>query len=228
MHYVVSTDTGGTFTDAVILDEKGHISIGKATSTPKNLSIGIIGAVAVAAKQMGLNAQTILQNCAVFLNGTTVGTNALIERKGAKTGLIITKGFEDTLAIGRVKGRWIGRSEAELINIQRSDWPKPIVPRNLIRGILERIDYQGRVLCPIDLENVRDRIDELIDEGIEALAVSFLWSFKNPVHERIVRDFVIKEYPQLYLTISSEIAPVIMEYERTSTTVVNSYLGIVL
>lgn len=228
MKFVVSTDTGGTFTDAMVLDEKGNITIGKASSTPKNPAAGIMDSIDVAAKQLGTDGATVLKNCAIFLNGTTVGTNALIERKGAKTGLLITKGFEDTLAIGRVKGRWVGRSEDELTNIQHSDWPEPVVPRHLVRGIRERIDYQGRVLFPIDLEDVRARIKELLAEGIEALAVSFLWSFRNPVHEQLVRDLVLKEYPQLYLTISSEIAPVIMEYERTNTTVVNSYLGLTL
>ncbi len=228
MHYVVSTDTGGTFTDAVIVDEEGQIVIGKAPSSPQNLAIGIIGAVEAAAEQLGMDGETVLSNCAAFLNGTTVGTNALIERKGAKTGLLITKGFEDTLAIGRVKGRWVGRSEAELTNLQQADWPPPIVPRHLVRGLTERIDYQGRVLCPLALPDVRERIEELLGEGMEALAVSLLWSFKNPVHEQQVRELVHKEYPHLYLTLSSEIAPVIMEYERTSTTVVNSYLGIAL
>ena len=228
MDYVVSTDTGGTFTDAVVIDGKGNITIGKASSMPKDPAIGIINSIDVAAKQLGTDAQTILRNCRIFLNGTTVGTNALIERKGAKTGLLITKGFEDTIAIGRVKGRSVGRSETELTNIQRSDWPIPIVSRNLVRGIRERIDYRGRVLFPIDLDEVRVKINELLAEGIETIAVSFLWSFQNPVHERLVRDLVAREYPQLYVTISSELAPVIMEYERTNTTVINSYLGITL
>lgn len=228
MPYVVSTDTGGTFTDTVILDEKGHIIVGKAPTTPKNPAKGVIDSIGVAAKQLGVDAETVLRNCSVFLSGTTVGTNALLERKGAKTGLLITKGFEDTLAIGRAKGRWIGRSETELTNIQNSDWPRPIVPRNLIRGIRERVDYQGRVLFSIDLDEVRVKINELLAEGVETLAVSFLWSFKNPIHERLVRDLVTKEYPQLYITISSELIPVIMEYERTNTTVINSYLGTAL
>lgn len=228
MKFVVSTDTGGTFTDAVVLDEAGHITIGKASSTPNDPAAGIMESIDVAAKLMGKDAATIMQNCAIFLNGTTVGTNALIERKGARTGLLITKGFEDTLAIGRVKGRWVGRSEGELTDIQHSDWPEPIVPPYLVRGITERVDYQGRVLCPINLDEVRTKIDELLAEGVEALAVSFLWSFKNPSHEQMVRDLATREYPKLYLTISSEIAPVIMEYERTNTTVVNSYLGLSL
>lgn len=228
MHYVVSTDTGGTFTDTVILDEGGHITVGKAPTTPKDPAKGVIDSIGVAAKQLGMNVETLLQNCSIFLSGTTVGTNALLERKGAKTGLLITRGFEDTLAIGRVKGRWVGRSETELTNIQHSDWPKPIVPRNLVRGIRERIDYQGRVLFPIDLDEVRVKINELLAEGIETLAVSFLWSFKNPTHEKQVRDLVTKEYPQLYITISSDLVPIIMEYERTNTTVINSYLGIAL
>lgn len=228
MQYVVSTDTGGTFTDTVILDEEGRIVVGKASTTPKNPAEGVIASIDVAAAQLGMNAEDVLRRCSVFLSGTTVGTNALLERKGAKTGLLITKGFEDTLAIGRVKGRWVGRSETELMNVQNSDWPLPIVPRAQIRGIRERIDYRGRVLFPIDLEEVREKIEELLAEGVETLAVSFLWSFRNPVHERLIRELVAQEYPQLYITISSELVPVIMEYERTNTTVINSYLGTVL
>ena len=149
--YIVSTDSGGTFVDAVILDGKGNLTIGKSPTTPDDPAKGIVAAVAAAAERAGLDLQTVLSHCAMFLNGTTVTTNAMIQRVGAKTGMITTRGFEDTLIIGRVRSRWVGLDETALADFKNVERPAPVVPTSLIRGVKERIDCFGKVLVPLDL-----------------------------------------------------------------------------
>src|SRR6185503_2573077 len=177
--YVVSTDCGGTFVDAVILDGAGKLTIGKAPTTPEDPAKGIVAAVGAAATRAGLDLRTVLGRCAMFLNGTTVTTNAMIQRAGAKTGLIITRGFEDTLNIGRVRSRWVGLDETALADFKNVERPAPVVPTGLVRGIAERVDCFGKVVVPLDLAEAERAIDELVSAGIESLAVCLLWSFKN-------------------------------------------------
>ena len=122
--YIVSTDSGGTFVDAVILDGSGKLTIGKSPTTPDDPAKGIIAAVGAAAVRAGLDLRTVLGQCAMFLNGTTVTTNAMIQRTGAKTGLIMTRGFEDTLIIGRVRSRWVGLDESALADFKNVERPR--------------------------------------------------------------------------------------------------------
>lgn len=225
MAYVISTDAGGTFIDAVIFDDRGNMAFGKSSTIREDLTSSLIKSVDVAAAKMGISLESIFKGCRLFLNGTTVTTNAMIELKGAKCGLLITKGFEDTLVIGRVISRVAGLSEMELMNQQRADRPAPIVPITLTRGVRERIDYLGRVVCPLDMDNVMQQVDELVEQGIQALAVCLLWSFKNPCHEKAIKDMVLARHPGIYITISSDIVPLIKEYERANTTAMNSFLG---
>ena len=225
MAYVVSTDSGGTFVDGVILDDQGRSFIGKAPTTPGQPSMGILGAVEAAAEMAGISLAEILSECRMFFNGTTVTTNAMIQRRGAKSGLIITKGFEDTLIIGRVKSRWIGLDEGELLHFNRVQRPAPVVPLELTRGINERIDCFGNVIKSIDLSEAERLIDELVGLGIESLAVCLLWSFKNPSHELAIADLTRQKYPSLYVVASSDLVPAIGEYERANTTAVEAFLG---
>lgn len=225
MTYVVSTDSGGTFVDGVILNDRGQSFIGKAPTTPGQPSIGILGAVEAAAEMAGISLTEVLSDCGMFFNGTTVTTNAMIQRKGAKSGLIITKGFEDTLIIGRVKSRWIGLDEGELLHFNRVQRPAPVVPLELTRGINERIDCFGKVIKSIDLNEAEALIDELVLLGIESLAVCLLWSFKNPSHELAIADLARQKYPSLYVVASSDLVPAIGEYERANTTAVEAFLG---
>jgi N-methylhydantoinase A len=223
--YVISTDSGGTFVDGVILDDQGRAFIGKAPTTPGQPSIGILGAVEAAAEMAGIAPAEVLANCRMFFNGTTVTTNAMIQRRGAKSGLIITEGFQDTLIIGRVKSRWIGLDEGELLNFNRVQRPAPVVPLELTRGVNERIDCFGKVIKSIALSEVERLIDELVLLGIESLAVCLLWSFKNPSHELAVADLARRKYPHLYVVASSDLVPAIGEYERANTTAVEAFLG---
>lgn len=223
--YIVSTDCGGTFVDAVILDGTGKITIGKAPTTPEDPAKGIVAAVGAAAARAGLDLRTVLSHCAMFLNGTTVTTNAMIQRTGAKTGLIITRGFEDTLNIGRVRSRWVGLDETALADFKNVERPAPVVPTGLVRGIAERIDCFGNIVVPLDLAEAEKAIDELVSAGIESLAVCLLWSFKNPEHEEAVAALARRKYPSLYVVASSQLVQTMGEYERANTAAVDAYLG---
>lgn len=224
--YIVATDMGGTFVDAVIWDLESRVSyIGKAATTPDDPPSGIINSVAAAADRAGLALDRILAESELFLNGTTVTTNAMIERKGSRTGLLITAGFEDTLSIGNVIARTIGLDEAQLLDYRRAERPAPIVGRDFVRGITERVDAYGREIVPVDEGEVISAVDALVRQGLEALAICFLWSFRASEHERCVKALVKEKYPNLFVVASSEIVPIMREYERANTTVINAFLG---
>lgn len=223
--YIVSTDSGGTFVDAVILDGAGNLTIGKSPTTPDDPSVGILAAVNAAAERAGLDLQTVLGQCAMFLNGTTVTTNAMIQRTGAKTGMITTRGFEDTLIIGRVRSRWVGLDQAALADFKNVERPSPVVPTDMVQGVAERVDCFGEVLLPLDLAEAEKAIDTLVNSGIESLAICLLWSFKNPEHETAIAALARKKYPSLYVVASSELIQSIGEYERANTAAVDAYLG---
>ena len=223
--YIVSTDSGGTFVDAVILDRAGKLTIGKSPTTPDDPAKGIIAAVGAAAARAGLDLRTVLGQCSMFLNGTTVTTNAMIQRTGAKTGLIMTRGFEDTLIIGRVRSRWVGLDESALADFKNVERPAPVVPTSLIRGVPERVDCFGKIVVPLDLADAELAIDELVSAGIESLAICLLWSFKNPEHEAAIAALARRKYPSLYVVASSQLVQSMGEYERANTAAVDAYLG---
>jgi N-methylhydantoinase A len=224
--YVVATDMGGTFVDAVIWDLETRASyIGKAPTTPADPPSGIIDSVAAAAERARLPLDRILAESALFVNGTTVTTNAMIERKGSRTGLLITAGFEDTLSIGNVIARTAGLDEAQLLDYRHAERPAPIVSRGLVRGVIERIDAHGREIVPLDENHAMTVLDELVEQGIEALAICFLWSFRAPEHERRLKTLVTRRHPHLFTVASSDLVPIMREYERANTTVINAFLG---
>ena len=229
MEYIISTDTGGTFVDAIIIDAEGTLSVGKHSSTPTEPARGILGAVNSAARRLGISLSDAITGCRLFFNGTTVSTNAMIQRKGVRTGLLITRGFEDTLFIGRIKARTAGLDERDLTNYQYgADRPQPIVPISLTRGVTERVDSQGKVLCPLDENEVLKGLEELVADGMESLAICLLWSFKNPDHEQRIKSLAQKRFPHLFVSASSDLIPLMREYERANTTVINCFLGPVL
>jgi N-methylhydantoinase A len=223
--YIVSTDSGGTFVDAVILDPEGKLTIGKSPTTPEDPAKGIIAAVGAAAARAGVDLRTVLSQCAMFLNGTTVTTNAMIQRTGAKTGMIITRGFEDTLIIGRVRSRWVGLDETALVDFKNVERPPPVVSTDLIRGVAERIDCFGKVVLQLDLAEAEKAIDELVSAGIESLAICLLWSFQNAAHESAIAALARRKYPSLYVVASSQLVQSMGEYERANTAAVDAYLG---
>src|SRR5919108_1205361 len=211
--YRAGVDIGGTFTDLLLLDEHtGEMIIGKILTTPSDPSVAVIRGLQALLQERQLDPASV----AATIHGTTLITNAIIERKGAKTALITTQGFRDALEIGREK-----RYDIYDIFLEN---PPPLVPRALRREVGERLDETGRVLIPLNRMEVFDVVQELLRDGVEALAVVLLHSFRNPAHERIIREVVESEFPSLALSLSSDVMPEIREYERTSTTVANVYV----
>ena len=225
MDRLVAVDSGGTFTDCVTLDTAGRVRTAKASSTPADYSEGVVQSVARAAAADGLDLGELLRRTGSFCHGTTVATNALLTRSGSVVGLITTKGHEDAIIVGRTIQKAAGLSESELSNLAHLEKAAPIVPRPLIKGVTERIDYRGAVVVSIDLDETAGAVAELVAGGVEAIAVCFLWSFLNPTHERAVAELIRSRHPELFVTVSHEVAPVIKEYERCATTVLNGYLS---
>src|SRR5262252_1927661 len=168
MNYIVGVDIGGTFTDCVVVDEGGAVTIGKSLSTPADFSVGASDAVADAAKNLGLKSvNELLTSTRVFFHACTVGDNTLITRSGAKTGLITTKGFADTLLM--MRGRTTdGLTEEKSYHVSALNKPEPIVPRSLIAEVRERIDYKGAVIVRLSAQEAEQIVAGLIAKGVES------------------------------------------------------------
>ena len=226
MQYVVGIDIGGTCTDCVVVDTEGAVTLAKAFSTPPEYARGILDALAVAAAEIGIQRSELLQRTRLFLHSTTVAENAVVDGTLATAGVITTRGFEDTLfAMRGGYGRWSGLTEDQKRNPMETDKLPPIVPRALIRGVRERVDAQGNVLVDVDEAEVEAIALELKAQGIGAVGICLLWSFTNPANELKVRQVVQRVWPGVFLTVSHEIAPIVGEYERTSTVAINARLG---
>jgi N-methylhydantoinase A len=225
MSYTIGIDVGGTFTDCVLLSGEGLITTGKAPSTPPDFWQGVLDSIGDAAETVGASRSELLRRTQLLIHGTTIAENALVTGSGARAGLLTTRGFEDTLLIMRVKGRWVGLGEEELTQILKTDKPEPIIPRALTEGVSERIDADGEVVTPLDPASAEQAIDRLLDRGARAIAISLLWSFVNPAHEQAVAALVERKAPGVFVTRGSEIAPYAGEYERTATAAINAYLG---
>jgi N-methylhydantoinase A len=224
--YLIGVDTGGTFTDCVLMDEQGEIFIGKSPSTPDDFSMGIINSIDVVAKEMGITMDELLNNTKLFSHGTTVATNATITRQGVKTGLLTTRGFEDTIFIMRGKGRVDGLLEMEIRHETAARKPEPLLPRKRVRGVVERVDCFGKVVVPLQEKELRKAITELVEkEKVEAIAVCLLWSFVHPEHEKRVKEVINEMYPDIYVTISYDLVAAVHEYARSNTTVIDAYVG---
>jgi N-methylhydantoinase A len=225
--FFVGVDTGGTFTDCVVVDRSGAITTAKAASTPPRFADGVLDAVARASSVLGLSARELLQQTRFFGHGTTVGTNALLTRGGARTGLLATRGHEDTMYMGRIKQKVAGMNEDQLHDFLTHDKDdRPLVPRRLVRGLSERVDYKGAEVVKLDDADVASALRHLVDaEGCEAIAVCLLWSFMNTDHEQRIARLARDLYPDVSISLSSDIAPVLGEYERCATTVINAYLS---
>lgn len=225
MSLYLGVDIGGTFTDLAVMSEDGSVATTKASTTPGRLDEGVFAALERFAETRLTTLDELLADVTSFSHGTTQATNALIERTGAKTGLITTRGFGDTLFVQRLLGMTAGMPAGGLGWYSRRHYPEPIVPRRLVREVPERIDQSGAVLLELDEDAVRRAIEELNDEGVEAFAVSLLWSFRNPAHEQRIGQLIKEVAGERFVTLSSELSPVIGEYERTATTALNSYLA---
>ena len=204
---------------------EGTVPLGKALSTPEDFSKGALDAVADAARNLGMgdNAE-LLANTRLFFHACTVADNTLITRSGPKTGLITTKGFGDTILM--MRGRTTeGLTETEAFRASTQSKPEPIVPRPFIAEVTERIDYKGSVLIELNTQEAEKAVDDLVAKGVESIGISLLWSLANDSHERAVAEIIKKKYPAIHLSLSSEVAPFLGEYERTATTAFNAYIA---
>lgn len=226
MSLICGIDIGGTFTDCVVIDPgDGSVSIHKTASTPPNFADGLFAALGLAASERRIPVAELTANIALLAHGTTVATNALVERRGARVGLLATAGHGDAPIIMRTVGRVAGLPVADVLRFSAAAKPDPLVPRRLIREVDERIDRDGNVIVELDEEGVELAVRDLVDAGIDCLAIAFLWSFKAPAHEQRAREIARDIAPDLFITCSSELMPVIGEYERTVAAIVNNHVG---
>lgn len=226
MRFIIGVDIGGTFTDAVIVNDRGQLTLSKSFSTPSDFSQGIIDALWLAAAEQELDLGELLASTLLFLHGTTVAENAVVAGDIASVGLLTTRGFEDTLQIARGGyGRWSGLTEEQTRDPIHTDKPPPLIPRSMIAGVKERTDRKGKQVIRADPEEIEQTVQRLVDAGAESLAICFLWSFANPANEELAVETIKHKFSQLFLSVSHVIAPVMGEYERTSTVVLNSALG---
>ena len=209
----IGVDVGGTFTDFVLIDDHRQlIFLEKQLTTPRDPSLAIISGIEVLLDRAGIDVGQLDG----IVHGTTLVTNTVIERKGAKVGLITTRGFRDVLEMGR-------EIRYDLYDLFLEK-PAAIVPRQLRREVDERLDYSGAILRPLDETEFIGIVDDLVANGVEAIAVSFLHAYRSDVHEQAALKLIRAKYPDLPVTLGSEVAPEIREYERTNTAVANAYV----
>ncbi|HTR87696.1 MAG TPA: hydantoinase/oxoprolinase family protein [Reyranella sp.] len=217
----VGVDSGGTFTDICLFDEEaGRVEVWKVPSTPDDPSRGIAQAVEEGMRRVVPAAEKPASAVVYFGHGTTVATNALIQHRGGKTGLVTTDGFRDLLEIGRQK-------RPDLYDLQ-ADKPLTLVPRDLRLEVPERVLHTGEVATPLDEARMRGAARALKAAGVKAVAVSFLYGFIRPDHEKRAVEILREEMPEVFISAGHEIAPEFREYERLSTVVLNAYLGPVM
>ncbi|ETX00653.1 MAG: hypothetical protein ETSY1_10335, partial [Candidatus Entotheonella factor] len=215
--YRIAIDVGGTFTDVVAVDETGDVTFVKAASTPEDQSLGVMTGLERLSTQLGLSLTELLPQTERIVHGMTVATNALLERKGARVGLLTTEGHRDVLEMRE-------GLKPERYNL-RLPRPEPLVPRHLRLGVRERLRADGRIETPLDPKSVEAAIRVLQRENVNAVAVCYLHAYRDDRHERETRRLLEAAMPDVYICLSSEVLPQIKEYQRVSTTAINAYVG---
>jgi N-methylhydantoinase A len=217
MMFTIGIDVGGTYTDLVAIDDSGKVVFGKSPSTPQDQSIGVMAGLDELARRLKLTRAEMLASTDRVVHGTTVATNALLERKGAKVALLTTEGHRDVIEMreGLKDDRY---------NL-RLPPPEQLVPRKLRLEIRERLRADGRVETPLDPASLDRAIEQLKEAEVEAVAVCYLHAYRDPRHERATKDAIEGALLGIYVSLSSDVLPQIKEYERVSTTVINAYVG---
>jgi N-methylhydantoinase A len=215
--YRIGIDVGGTFTDLVAVDDGGRVALAKSASTPSDPSLGVMEGLGLLAAELDKDLSSLLDETERIVHGTTVATNALLERKGAKVGLLTTAGHRDIIEMreGLKDDRY---------NL-RMPPPIPLVPRALRLGVRERMRFDGTVEIPLSRASLASGVRKLTQAGVDAVAVCYLHAYRDPSHELATRQYVETRLPEAYIALSSEVLPQIKEYERVCTTVVNAYVG---
>ena len=213
----IGVDIGGTFTDMALIDSSGSLRVFKSPSTPADPAKGVVNVLDVAAAALGVAVGDLLRQCRLFVHGSTIATNTILERKGVSVGMLVTEGFRDFLEIrrGLRADQWD----------HRAPFPPVLVPRYLRRPVRGRLDRDGGEESPLNTDDVRDAVRFFEAEGVESIAVCLMNAYVDPVHERQVAEVVSAECSGRWLSLSSEINPVVGEYERGSTTVMNAYIA---
>src|SRR5205085_10082403 len=213
----IGIDVGGTFTDLVSVDAQGRVALAKAASTPADQSLGVMDGLDRLAETLGIDRATMLARTERIVHGTTVATNALLEHKGAKVGLLTTEGHRDIIEMreGLKDDRY---------NLRQPP-PTQLVPRERRLGVRERIRPDGRVEIALDRDSLDAAIAVLKSQRVEAVAICYLHSWRDGTHERMTAEAVRAAMPGVYIALSEEVLPQIKEYDRLCTTVVNAYVG---
>lgn len=224
MSYVIGIDIGGTFTDAFAADHSGRVAAAKTPSAPPDFSEGF-PVVDDLASNLGLATAELFSDTHYIVHGTTSTLNALVTGDVAKVGFITTRGHADSIAIMNLEGRYAGLGAEAIQDMVRTNKPKPLVPPDRVKEIDERIDYKGAEIVALDETGTREVIRALVQAGVQAIAVSLLWSFRNDAHERRVGELMAEEAPELYVALSCDVSPRIREYARSATTIMNTQVG---
>lgn len=225
MSFVIGIDTGGTFTDAFAADDRNRLAAAKSPSTPPNFAHGFLNAIDELAVELGMSTQELLADTDYIVHGTTSTLNAIVTGEVARVGFLTTEGHGDSIRIMNLEGRYAGLGSDQIQNMARTAKPAGLVPRDRVVEISERIDYKGAEIVALDEQQVRSAVGRLLADGVEAIAVSYLWSFQNDAHEQRTREIIREEAPGLYVALSSEISPRIREYSRSVTTIMNTQVG---
>lgn len=225
MPFVIGIDVGGTFTDAVASDDSGRLWGAKVPSTVPDYSQGVLGTIEDLAGQLEMSLDQFLGQTAYIAHGTTATINALVTGDVARVAFLTTRGHGDSIHIMNVEGRYRGLSAQELQNILETRKPPPLVPKSLTRELTERVDYKGSVVVPLDENQARAAIEEVLAQGVAGIAVSLLWSFLNPKHERRVRELIHELDPDVEVVLSSDVSPRIREFARNATTIMSSQVA---
>jgi N-methylhydantoinase A len=224
--YICGIDVGGTFTDCVVVGADGTVTVAKSSSTPWDFSRGIFDVLGVAAAQLGLDRGEFLGSISALFHGTTVATNAMVERKGVDSAMLVTRGHRDVLSIMRGAGRTAGLAPEQYLQVSVANKPAPIVPRKRIGEIAERVDAKGQVVVELDEDSARATVRRLLGLGVRSIGVCLLWSFQNSRHEERLKEIILEEASEdTYITLSSELIPKWGEYERAVGTAINGYIG---
>lgn len=218
--FLIGIDVGGTFTDCVLVDGQGRTTVEKTFTTPADPSEGVLNGLGKFSVKTGLSLGDFLGRVARIVHGTTITTNAVLTGRGAMTGFLTTKGFRDILLMRR------GIREEQFNS--KYNPPPPLVPRNLTYTVAERTDCEGREIAPLDYDEARAAIGELKRCGVESIAVSLLFSFLNPKHEQEIAALLEADFPEAYVSLSTQVLPQLRAYERHSTTALNAYVGPIL
>lgn len=213
----IGVDVGGTFTDFIYVDDCGKIEVYKTSTTPHDPSIGMMEGINAICDKLSIPHGEIDE----IFHGTTIATNMVLEHKGCRAGMITTKGYRDIIHIARHK------RPTNFSIVEDIPWQKyPVCRRHDRYGVTERVVApDGAELIPLDEEEVRQAVRKMKAEKVEAIAVCFLFSFLNPAHEQRVKEIIQEEYPEVYVSLSSEVLPQFREYERFTTTGLNAYIG---